>query len=518
MRAADYFHTAAARYPDREYIIHKNKRLTYRQCEELIDQLAHALKADTRIKPGSHVAIYSENQYLVPLLQFAVNQSDHARICVHDRNAPETNAQVLHYLDCDVVFFSRKYAESVASIKPALPQVHTYICIDGDSPEGESLASWLEDKPKGPFPYEPEDLNATAFLIPTGGTTGPSKGVVHSHRSLEMEIINQVVSFKMNEGSRLLSYAPLSHAAGQFAFGLLPFGGTLVVMDGFDPVELLRIIEAERITHTFFPPTVLTALLAHPQTNKTDFSSLKCGLVGSAPIAPERFKEAVRVIGPSLIEGFGQSETLQPLIVKTASDYLKPDGSFDEAVVASAGRAVPFMRVEIMDDEGRLLPPGQRGEIVVRGSMGMSGYYKMPEATEETSKFGWHHTGDVGVMDERGFITIVDRKKDMIITGGFNVFPAEVEHVINEHPAVLECLVIGVPDEKWGEAVKALVTLKAGAVLQEDDLLGYCKTRLGSVKCPKSVEFRPHLPRSAVGKLLRREARAPYWQGQWRTV
>lgn len=518
MRAADYFHTAAARYPEREYLVQQGARLTYRECESIIDRLSHAMRADSRFRDGSHVAIYSENRYMVPLLQFAANQAGHAWICVHDRNAPETNAEVLQYLDCDVLFFSARYASAVRAIKASLPRVHTFLCIDGASPEGESLESWLEGKPSGAFPYSPEDVHAIAFLIPTGGTTGPSKGVVHSHRSLEMELYNQFVGFEMGEGTRLLSYAPLSHAAGQFAFGLLPCGGTHVVMDGFDPDLLLRLIEEERVTHTFFPPTVLAALLDHPRTRSTDFSSLKVVLIGAAPVPPDRFKEAVRVFGPCVIEGYAQSETLQPLIVKTARDYLKADGSFDEDVVRSTGRPVPFMRVEIMDEAGKLLPSGERGEIVVRGAMGMSGYYKLPDATAQTNRFGWHHTGDVGVKDERGYITIVDRLKDMIITGGFNVFPAEVENVISEHAAVLECLVIGVPDAKWGEAVKALVTLKSGAVVSEEELIAFAKSRLGSVKTPKTVEFWPRLPKSAVGKLLRREARSRFWEGQWRAV
>jgi acyl-CoA synthetase (AMP-forming)/AMP-acid ligase II len=259
-------------------------------------------------------------------------------------------------------------------------------------------------------------------------------------------------------------------------------------------------------------------LLAHPKTSQTDFSSLQAFIVGAAPIAPEKFKEAVRVFGPIMYEGFGQTETLVPILVKSPSDYLRSDGSFDEEVVRTAGKAVDVARLAIMDPEGNLLPPGERGEIVVRSSMVMKEYYKRPEDTAAVSTFGWHHTTDVGIQDARGYVTIVDRIKDMIVTGGFNVFPVEIEKVIQGHPGVLDCIVVGVPDEKWGEAVKAVVQLKPNQTVNEEDIMALCKEHLGSTKTPKSVEFWTELPRSAVGKLLKKDVRAKYWGDQWRSV
>lgn len=289
-------------------------------------------------------------------------------------------------------------------------------------------------------------------------------------------------------------------------------------MNMTSPDQVLDAIEASRVTHVFLPPTLLYMLLDAMQRNPRDVSSLVQFTTGAAPVAPEKIKQATRLFGPVMAEGFGQTECGMPLFWKQPQDYLGPDGRFDEKVLASTGRAVPFARVEIMDEEGRILPAGQRGEIVVQSTTMMREYYKNPHETEAFRRFGWGHTGDVGIKDERGFITIVDRLKDMIVTGGFNVFPAQIEAVILEHDAVLECAVVGVPDEKWGEAVKAVVQLKPGMTVTAEELMARVHDRLGGVYAPKSVEFWPELPRSAVGKLLRREVRAKYWQNQWRAV
>jgi acyl-CoA synthetase (AMP-forming)/AMP-acid ligase II len=290
------------------------------------------------------------------------------------------------------------------------------------------------------------------------------------------------------------------------------------VLPSFDAKVVLRTIAEERITHLFLPPTVVYALLSDPALAGADLSSLRCLAVGAAPIAPEKIKEAVRRFGPVIYEVYGQSECGFPVVVKRPSDYLLADGTFDEVALQSAGKAAQFACVEIMDDAGNIVGTGQKGEIVVRSTTVMLGYYKNPEETAQVSQFGWHHTSDIGIKDPRGFITVVDRKKDMIVSGGFNVFPGEIEAVINSHPAVLDCAVIGVPDEKWGEAVKAIVQLKNGEHVGTEQLAELCKRELGSVKTPKSFEFWEDLPRSAVGKVLKREIRGKFWEGQWRAV
>jgi len=517
MRLADYFDAVAALRPDSLAFVDGATRITYGEAQKYVHAVANALTRARHSGTGTHAAIYAPNDYRVSLLHLGINLADLAWLSVHIRNSIETNAGILEYFDTDIVFFHSYFESVMPALKAKLSKAKLYVCIDRASEHGLSMDEWLKDC-WTPFRNGPEDPNTRAFLQPTGGTTGPSKGAVHTHRSLEFMGFGLTAGFNVTSESRHLCVAPLTHAAGLLTLGFTIKGGVNIIMPGFDPEALLHLIEEEKVTHLYLPPTAVYGLLAHPRTRQTDFSSLQAFIVGAAPIAPEKFKEAVRVFGPIMYEGFGQTETLIPILVKSPSDYLKSDGSFDEEVVRTAGKAVGVARLAIMDNEGNLLPPGERGEIVVRSSMVMREYYKRPEDTAAVSTFGWHHTTDVGIQDSRGYVTIVDRIKDMIVTGGFNVFPAEIEKVIQGHPAVLDCIVIGVPDDKWGEAVKAVVQLKPGQGITEEEIMALCKEHLGSTKTPKSVEFWAELPRSAVGKLLKKDVRAKYWGDQWRSV
>ncbi|MDM0015423.1 AMP-binding protein [Variovorax sp. J22P168] len=517
MRIADYFDGAAAQYPGNLAFVDGATRIDFAEAQRTAHAIAHALQRERAAGAGTHVAIYAPNDYRVTLLHLGINLADMAWLSVHIKNTIETNAEVLEYFDADIVFFHSQFADCVPVLKARLSKARLYVCIDGASEHGIAMQDWLEGC-RTPFRNDCEQPDTVAFLQPTGGTTGPSKGAVHTHRTLEMMGLALSSEFPVGPESRHLVIAPLTHAAGLIVLGFAARGCATVILPGFDADAIFNAIEKEKVSHLFLPPTAVYALLAHPRAKTTDFSSLRCFIVGAAPIAPEKFKEAVRVFGPIMYEGFGQTETLIPILVKRPSDYLNADGSFDEAAVRAAGKPVGVVRVGIMDPEGNLLPAGERGEIVVRSSMSMQGYYKKPEESAAVSTFGWHHTSDVGVVDERGFVTIVDRIKDMIVSGGFNIYPVEIEKTIQGHPAVLDCIVVGVPDEKWGEAVKAVVQLKPGQTLEEAELIAICKAQLGSTKAPKSVEFWDSLPRSAVGKLLKKDVRAKFWGDQWRSV
>ncbi len=519
MRIADYFDAAAAKHPDNLMIadIQLGVRLTYAEAQREVHAIAHALTKHFEGKKSAHIAIYAPNDYRVMLLHLAINRADMAWLSVHTRNSMDTNIEVLNYFDCEFVFFHSAYDDAVPDMKKGLPLAKTYICMDRKSNHGPAMADWIVDCYQ-PYDAGPEDPHTAMLLQPTGGTTGPSKGGVHTHRSYEMVMISLFETLSITPDSKHLVISPLTHAAGFMAHGFIPIGAANVILPAFDAEQILETMEREKITHLYLPPTALYALLAHPKTKSTDFSALKFFGIAAAPCAPEKFKEAVQVFGPVMHDLYGQTEILFPVLVKYPKDYLRDDGSFDEEIVAATGRAVPFAWMEIMDDDGNVLPPGEKGEIVVRSTMVMQGYYKRLKETEEVSKFGWHHTSDIGVKDKHGFITIVDRKKDMIISGGFNIYPVEVETVILEHPAVLECAVIGVPSEKWGEEIKAVIALKDGAKANEEEFIKLCKDKLGSVKAPKTVEFWPELPHSAVGKLLKKDIRAKFWEGQWRAV
>jgi acyl-CoA synthetase (AMP-forming)/AMP-acid ligase II len=316
------------------------------------------------------------------------------------------------------------------------------------------------------------------------------------------------MSYPFRPRPRYLALAPLTHAAGVLCFPVLTLGGEIVVMPHPDLAEFLALIARHKITHTFLPPTVIYLLLDHPGLAGTDLSSLECLWYGAAPMATSRLEEAISRIGPVMGQLFGQSEA--PMMISTLApgDHFRADGSLATERLASAGRPTPLTTVAIMDDQGTLLPAGQRGEIVVRGPLVMAGYYKNPAASAEAGRHGWHHTGDIGYLDEDGYLFIVDRAKDMIITGGFNVYSAEVEQALLAHPAVQDCAVIGLPDAKWGERVTAVLQLRPGHTVTGDEAKAFARERLGGVKAPKQVEIWPDLPRSKVGKVLKTEVKA----------
>jgi acyl-CoA synthetase (AMP-forming)/AMP-acid ligase II len=299
---------------------------------------------------------------------------------------------------------------------------------------------------------------------------------------------------------------------------LMAAGATQIILPGFDAAKVVNAIETEGVTHMFLPPTAIYMLLAHPAIKQHDFSSLEHFIYAAAPMSVDKLKECLEVFGPVMTQTFGQAEAPMLCTFLSPQEHMVIGDPDKEKRLASCGRPTLLTPVEIMDDDGNLMPAGERGEIVVRGNLVMPGYYKNPEATAEVSTFGWHHTGDIGFKDEDGYVYIVDRKKDMIISGGFNVYPSEIEQIIWGHPAVQDCAVIGVPDEKWGEAVKAVIELKQGSSTNSDEIIALCKAKLGSVKAPKSVDFWDSLPRSAVGKVRKKDIRETFWKGRTRAI
>jgi fatty-acyl-CoA synthase len=305
-----------------------------------------------------------------------------------------------------------------------------------------------------------------------------------------------------------LALAPLTHAAGVLCFPVLAKAGEIVVMRTPDVERFLGLVEAHAVTHTFLPPTLIYMLLDHPGLSIVDLSSLRCFWYGAAPMSTTRLEEALTRIGPVMAQLFGQTEAPMMVSALPPSDHFLADGSIAHERLSSAGRPTPLVTVAIMDSDGALLPRGERGEIVVRSSLVMRGYYRNPEATAEASAHGWHHTGDIGFLDDEGFLFIVDRAKDMVITGGFNVYSTEVEQALMEHPAIADCAVVGLPDEKWGERVTAVVQLRPGQEASGEELSAFVKQRIGSVKAPKQVEVWADLPRSKVGKVLKTDIKA----------
>jgi fatty-acyl-CoA synthase len=489
------------------------RTLTYGDVQELSWKVAGAL-ARSGVRPGDKVAILSANHPVAFSCVFGIARAGAAWCPVNPRNEATENRDLLDFFDCTCLIFQSAFAPLVAKIAPDLPKLTTLVCLDGDQPprlDGEQpraveFERWLDGLAAEPWQAEPVD--DIVMLVGTGGTTGRPKGVMLTGHNIETMTALTLMSYPFGPRPRYLALAPLTHAAGVLCFPVMALGGEIVIMPKPDLAEFAALIGRHRITHTFLPPTLIYMLLDHPGLAQADLGSLECMWYGAAPMSASRLEEAIARIGPVMAQLFGQSEAPMMISTMAPADHFLPDGSLARDRLASAGRPTPLTTVAIMDDEGRLLGTGQRGEIVVRGPLVMAGYYKNPAASAEAAQHGWHHTGDIGYLDHDNYLFIVDRAKDMIITGGFNVYSAEVEQVILAHPGVQDCAVIGLPDGKWGERVTAVVQVRQGHTVSGDAIRAFVKARLGSVKAPKQVEVWADLPRSKVGKVLKAEIKS----------
>jgi fatty-acyl-CoA synthase len=472
--------------------------LTYGEVVELSHAVARALHR-SGVRPGDKVGILSANDPTAFSCVFGVARAGAVWCPINPRNAAAENAELLDLLDCVALVHQPSFDDLVASITPNLPKLKTVVRL------GAEFDAWLdaarEDPPAGAA--QPDDVVA---LVGTGGTTGRPKGVMITDRNIEVMSAITLMSYPFEDRPVYLAQAPLTHAAGVLCFPIMSRGGEVVIMAKPDVGRFLELIEQHRVTHTFLPPTLIYMILGHPTLDGRDLSSLQCFWYGAAPMSSARLAEALERIGP-MAQLFGQTEA--PMMISTMSpaDHRRPDGSVATERLSSAGRPSPLVTVGILDPEGRPVPQGERGEICVRGSLVMAGYYRNPEATAEASAHGWHHTGDIGFLDADGFLHIVDRAKDMVITGGFNVYSAEVEQALMAHAAVRDCAVIGMPDDKWGERVVAVVQPQPDTGIDEGELIGFVKERIGSVKAPKEIHVWDDLPRSTIGKVLKTEIR-----------
>lgn len=516
MRLIDYFDKGASNFAERAAVSYEATEWTFEALRGSTCRVARALDA-AGLGPGSHVSIYAPNHPHGLAAQYGAIRAGCTWMPVNARNSVVENIAVLRDLRADWLFFHSRFQEEVRRIREAPSGIGGYVCLDRESPFGPSFEAWC-----GGFPGDHFDRAGTMDDVPvmltTSGTTGRPKGVRLSNRSWEMVIASYQTAMPHDEPPRQLVVTPLTHQTGTFTATLWSIGSTQIIAPGTDPVSIMQAIERHRITTVFLPPTLIYTMLSHPDARRFDYSSLRYMMYGAAPMSETRLREALDIFGPVLVQGFGQSEC--PIMsFLSREDHVRALADPGAAVrLQSAGREGPYSRLGIMDEAGRMLPPGERGEIVVRSSLVMQGYHDDPAATEAVSAHGWHHTGDVGYLDSDGYLYIVDRKRDLIISGGFNVFPTEVEQVVMAHPSVQECAVVGVPDDKWGEAVLAVVEVRPGASVTGEALLAFCRERLGGVKSPKSVEFTDRLPRTATGKVLRREIRARHWAGRERAI
>jgi fatty-acyl-CoA synthase len=500
----------ARKFPDKEAVIYGDTRLTYRQFNARINRLAHALM-DLGIKKGEKVAILSFNSNQFLEAYFALAKMGAIAVPLNFRLHPEEVNFIANDADAVAFIMGEGFVDTIRGIQKDLPKVKHYISVTGKPVEGmlhfESLIQkYPDDEPL--VLVEEED---PAFIMYTAGTTGRPKGAVLTHKGQVMiwTLATVEVSREPDIGDmslwRACAVPPIFHLA---SFGIclanLLFGATIVLpTQVFNPVEVLQLLEQERCDSVLLIPAMANFLLQLPDLDKYDTSSLKAWFSGAA-VLPTELRRRIRETFPGvrLFDCFGQTESNALVSILRPSDA--------ERKVASVGRALPFVEIRVVDAEDQDVPVGEVGEAVYRGPAIMKEYYNNPEATAEAFRKGWFHSGDAVRQDEEGFFYVVDRKIDMIISGGENIYPAEIEEVLYKHPKILEAAVIGVHDDQWGESVKAIVVTKPGETLTEEEVIEFCKGHLASYKKPRSVDFIDALPRNPAMKVLKRVLREKY--------
>ena len=505
MRLTDFLDKGASLGPDAPCLTMAGRSRSYAEVQRLSWVIGQAL-ARSGVQPGDKVAVLSANDPVAFCCVFGISRAGAVWCPVNPRNEAAENRTLLDLFDCTCLIFQASFAPLVALIAPDLPKVSTLVCLDQDVPGAIAFGDWVGGLADQPWQADPVD--GVAMIAGTGGTTGQPKGVLLTGHNIETMTALTLMGYPFEGRPVYLALAPLTHAAGVLCFPVMTLGGEIVIMPAPDLAGFLSLIGQHRVTHTFLPPTLVYLLLDQPGLAAADLTSLQCLWYGAAPMSATRLEQAIRAIGPVMGQLFGQTEAPMMISSLAPKDHFRADGTLATERFASAGRPGPLVTVAIMDDQGRLLPAGERGEIVVRGPLVMAGYYQDPAASAEAGRHGWHHTGDIGYLDDSNYLYIVDRAKDMIITGGFNVYSAEVEQVLMAHPGVLDCAVVGLPDDKWGERVTAVVQAHPGHEVPGDDLRAFARERLGGVKAPKQVEVWPDLPRSRVGKVLKNEVRS----------
>ena len=515
LRLIDFFDKGAALDPERTFLVDDLGSCTYGETRSFSHRIANAFLRE-EITPGSKVAVYSGNATRAFECVIGVIRSGCIWVPVSIRNTVAETVYILNNTETRVLFYSADFRAQVDQILAACPSIHLCICTDAEHGPHPSVSSFIEGLPdiSEEVPAQPEDI---VTLFSSGGTTGNPKGVMMPHRAWEAMIAGSQRLIWHADPIHLV-VAPMTHAAGGSALMMTPMGATNIMLQGFDPVRVMGAIQGHRVTHLFLPPTAVYRLLAHPKVREYDYSSLCYFNCASAPMAPEKMKEAVEIFGPVMMTGFGSTEMGVNITFFSPAEIAQAIAEGNDQRLESCGRVTLFSRLEIMDETGHLLPPGQTGEIVVRSNQIMKGYFRNDEETARAMIDGWYHTADIGFKDADGYVYLIDRKRDIIISGGFNIFPSEVEKVIVTHPAVQDCAVIGIPDTDWGESVRAVIELKPGQPLTVDEIDDFCRKSLSSYKLPKSYEFVPELPRSAAGKILRRMVREPWWQGRKRQI
>ena len=510
---ADIVRRHAAERPDALALVHAGRTTSYGALDRAASRVANGLLAEGLVR-GSRVAHLDKSTDQFFELLFGASKAGAAMVSVNWRLAPPEVQQIINDARAEVLFVGEEFFPVVEKIRDALTTVRKVVTLGARHPGWQAYEGWRDGHPDRD-PGLPASLDDTAVQFYTSGTTGLPKGAELTNRNFAWMMPRWTRTWLLGPGVPNLVCLPMFHIGGAgWGIAGLYAGATNHVMREFVPAEILETIQRERVEVIILVPAMILFLVQAPQIRETDLSSLRLIVYGAAPIPSELLRQAMQIFPCGFQQVYGLTETTGAITLLPPEDH-DPN---DARKLLSCGYAQDGVELRIVGDDGQDLAPGQVGEIAVRSPQVMGGYWNLPDATRRAIQGDWFFTGDAGYLDDKGYLFIYDRVKDMIVSGGENIYPAEVESALFGHPAVADVAVIGVPDARWGEAVKAVVVRKPGADLREGELIDWARERIAGYKLPKSVDFIDALPRNPTGKILKRELRKPYWGDKQRQV
>lgn len=499
-------------------LIFRDSKMTYGGLESRTNRLVNALRT-IKIRKGDRVAVQSSNRPEIVEMEIACYKGGYVKVPINARYSVDETIKILNDSGTSVLIGDSGHLGPLMERQKEIKHVHTFMDMDGVTGNSCALEE-LMSRESDECPIQEVDPEDLAVLAYSSGTSGEFKAIMQTfgNRMAMIRKAFMIPEVKITKDDIFAHVGPITHASGMLIMPVMVAGGCNCILERFNVPELLAVIEREKINYVFLVPAMINMILAHPDLNNYSLGSLKGIFYGAAPMSAARIKDAIRRFGPILVQGYGLTESTSFSTILTAGDHLRAieDGNMER--LFSCGRPIFESELKIVDDEGNEAGPGEPGQIIIRGPDVMKGYYHKSRLSRTTLRNGWLHTGDIARKDDQGYIYIVDRRNDMIISGGFNIFPSEVEQALCSHPAVYEACVIGVPDDLWGEAIRAVVVLKSGHQVGANELIEHCGKHLAGFKKPRCVDFVDSLPKNPNGKVARRIIRERFWESEKRHV